>query len=196
VLLTIAAVVGAPLRFVFLVARSKAGTQTRTRLDEPRVASLTDHRMHRSFIVRGTMRAVVTWFVAIVGAECASTSHPPQVRQVAVRDTALLSIVVRRTDSAGIRGVVQRPDGKPVPWAHVTLFRTHIEALGDSLGRFSMKLAPGSYTLWTNRIGYQARLDSIRVPRDGGLYLQIPLRERTVYLNASCRRLPTGGVIC
>lgn len=59
----------------------------------------------------------------------------------------------------------------------------HVEALADAHGRFSMKLAPGSYTLLTNRIGYHGRKDSIEVPRDGGLYLEISIRENTIRLS-------------
>lgn len=141
--------------------------------------------------------AVAPLFAVIV-AGCASTPHARQVRQVAATDTGVLPIVVRHTDSAGISGIVRDQDmrGEPVQWPHVALLGMHIEAHADAHGRFAMKLAPGSYTLWTKRIGYQSRTDSIRVPRDGGLYLEIPLREAPIYLDATCHRLPSGESIC
>lgn len=126
-----------------------------------------------------TATAVAPLFVLAVAWACASTPQPRQVRHVAERDTALLPIVVRKTNSAGISGIVRDQLGKPVPWAHIALFGMHAEALADAHGRFSMKLAPGTYKLWTKRIGYHARTDSIQVPRVGGLYLELRIRENT-----------------
>lgn len=152
--------------------------------------------MDRSRTARVIVLPVALLAAIIVAAGCASTTPPRQVRQVALPDTARLPIAIRPTDSAGISGIVNDPRGKPVPWVHVALFGTHVEALGDAHGRFAMKLAPGSYALWTKRIGYHARLDTIQVPRDGGVYVKIPLREYAFWLDASCHRLPSGGSIC
>lgn len=142
------------------------------------------------------MRVVTPLLVVIVAGACASAPGPQHVRQVAERDTALAPIVVRQTDSAGISGIVYGLGHEPVVAAHVSLLGTHIETFADTLGRFAVMAPPGSYALWVRRIGYSTREDSIRVPRDRGLYLEIPLRENPLRLDATCHRLPSGESIC
>ena len=152
--------------------------------------------MDRGFVAQMAMRVGAPTLIVIIAVACASTARQRDTVHLAEKDTAALPIVVRQTDSAGISGIVRSPHGWPVRSVHVALLGRHTEALGDSLGRFSMKLAPGSYTLVTDRIGYFARRDSIRVPSEGGLYLEIPLLEKPLRLDATCHRLPSGDVIC
>lgn len=162
---------------------------------ELNLAMTPNTRDYRPRVVSAIARPGALLFAIIAVAACASTPHPEQAGRDADSDTARLPIVVRPTDSAGISGVV-RYNGNPLQSVEVDLRGTTVNALSDVHGHFSMRLVPGPYALFTKRIGYYSRTDTVQVPSEGGLYVEIPLRERPIRLDATCHRLPSGESIC
>jgi len=125
--------------------------------------------------------------ISLVASAGACASAPARPRADIERDSiASLAIVVRETDSVGVRGVVRAQNGRALGDAVVAVDAKHVAAYTDSLGRFRMQLPPGRYSLRTLRVGYDRRTDSVRVPSVGGLALEIPMHEAAVYLMNVC----------
>ena len=125
------------------------------------------------------MRAVARILLATVaGATVACRGYDPS----AVRPAPLTALRARPTDSSGIISGIVRDNGAPLPGTVVTIPGSRAAAVSNDSGRFRIVAPPGEFTLLSRRIGYESRLDTLRLAEGRGVELVLTLTPRVLKL--------------
>lgn len=79
----------------------------------------------------------------------------------------LLTAAAAFAQNSTIRGTVKDPNGLPLQGASVTIEGTKQGVVTDANGTYSMKVAPGNYTVVITYVGLQQQRQTVNVPSGG-----------------------------
>jgi len=87
----------------------------------------------------------------------------------------ILMVMLPQVVSQGIRGDIQDTDGEPVPYAAIFIKELTRGTTCNALGKFSLPLPPGSYTIFFRHLGYTEVTKTIEVGTDYvDQFIQLP----------------------
>lgn len=97
--------------------------------------------------------------------------------------TALPGAAYSQQAIGSLEGMVRDTEGQPVAYATVFVKEILKGTSSSQEGSFSLEAPAGSYTLRVSCQGYLAVEQTISIPKDSALYLEIIMQERAIVMN-------------